>query len=167
MFTKQELLQLYTDQDLSSGQISEIKGCCRATVLTYLKKFEIPRRSPGHKPGERSANWRGGRRKHNGYVYIWMPQHPRNKGNYIAEHIVVMEQHVGRRLKSTEVVHHRNRKRDDNRIENLKLFSDHAEHLRAHWKLREEPSTELGKMLRDLYELGETWDIIAAQIGNL
>ena len=46
-------------------------------------------------------------------------------------HRWVMEQHLGRKLKPGEFVHHKNRKKDDNRIENLEVVT-HAEHMAEH-----------------------------------
>jgi hypothetical protein len=48
------------------------------------------------------------------------------------EHRVLMAQHLGRSLLPTEVVHHRNEVKDDNRLENLRLFENTAAHTAYH-----------------------------------
>ena len=67
-----------------------------------------------------------------GYISIYFPDHPKsNKDGMIMEHDLVMECFIGRWLKSNEVVHHINKIRNDNRIENLQLMTK-KEHARFH-----------------------------------
>ena len=86
------------------------------------------------KPKEKPANWKGGKKKHScGYILIKNWYHPYcDKNGYIHEHRLVLEKHLKRFLLPKEVAHHINGIRDDNRIENLMLFSSSSAHIRFH-----------------------------------
>lgn len=91
-------------------------------------KLNIPDRQ-----GEQSPSWKGGRYRANGYIYVYAPNHPHaTKMGYVREHRLEMEKHLNRRLKRSEVVHHVNGARDDNRIENLMLFENQKAHMEHH-----------------------------------
>lgn len=67
---------------------------------------------------------RGLRVNGDGYVFRRVPSHPdANVNGYVAEHRLVMETLLGRRLRKHETVHHINGRRDDNRAENLELWT--------------------------------------------
>lgn len=87
--------------------------------------------------GKKHWKWNDGRTLKNGYWLILSPNHPyKNARDYVYEHRLVMEKKLGRYLKSSEIVHHINGIRTDNRIKNLFLTST-TEHPidRFKWKL--------------------------------
>lgn len=88
---------------LSSGKTISC-GC-------ILKEAWVSRFGPDY------PYWKGGRYlTRDGYVQTSSGK------NKIAEHRLIMERHLGRKLSKTETVHHKNGKRADNRLDNLELW---------------------------------------------
>lgn len=114
------------------GEIARRFGVTSNTLHKYLKPYGI-----------KTDNFhKGFVQKASGYILIFQKDHPRaNKKGYVGEHILVMEQSLGRFLDDTEIVHHINKNKSDNRIENLKLM-DIYRHKQMH-SLEEKKSINL------------------------
>ncbi len=83
-------------------------------------------KNPNFFKRENNGHWTGGRIKRRGYIHLHAPNHPACQGNtrkYVLEHRLVMEKYLGRYLKSYESIHHINGIKDDNRLENLELWT--------------------------------------------
>src|SRR3990167_1213822 len=68
---------------------------------------------------EQHPNWNGGRTINcAGYIQIYLPIHLYCSGKgYVFEHRLVMEKKLGHYLTRSEIIHHINGNRQDNRIE--------------------------------------------------
>jgi HNH endonuclease len=65
----------------------------------------------------------------NGYVIVRVEDHPRaDAWGYVPEHVLVVEQVLGRFLFTPVQIHHVNRNRKDNRPANLVVCPDDAYH---------------------------------------
>jgi len=88
------------------------------------KKLGISRRYNGREvKGKKKHIWGSGYITNHGYRMI-SKKHPNSsKRGQILEHVYIMSEHLGRPLEKHETVHHKNGIRDDNRLENLELWS--------------------------------------------
>lgn len=69
----------------------------------------------------------------NGYVFIYMPEHPKAFSNgCVYEHILIAEKILGRYLNEKEIVHHKDKKRFNNNPDNLMIFRTDSDHARFH-----------------------------------
>lgn len=103
------------------------KHPCRRCGAPVDKRAEVCRQCWGAEHvGVNAANWKGGRvtKTAHGYVLIRVNHHPKatKTSPYVREHVVVMEQVLGRYLLPGETVHHKNGVKHDNRPENLELW---------------------------------------------
>jgi hypothetical protein len=76
--------------------------------LAEIEPRQIAKRGEGHL-------------KPDGYRKVW----DKTQKRVIPYHHKVMQEHLGRPIREDESVHHRNGNRDDNRIENLELWTGH------------------------------------------
>ena len=82
------------------------------------------------------------------------------EGRTVLEHRLIMERHLGRALRSEEVVHHVNGDRTDNRIENLRVIENSSTHIREHGRERWD-TTEAVRLLNE----GFTFNDVAKMLG--
>lgn len=86
----------------------------------------------GQKTGPQRGRIYARRIDKDGYIRVYARLHQLADGRLmIFEHVMLMERGLGRRLHSTEVVHHINHNRSDNRMENLQLMT-RSDHCRLH-----------------------------------
>ena len=88
--------------------------------------------------------WRGERLiQKEGYIFILDRNHPyADISGRVKEERLMIEKHLGRYLFLGEVVHHKNGNKQDNRIENLEVFSSKSEHTAFHNKNVSEKTRE-------------------------
>lgn len=98
--------------------------------LSELHKRNIAKSMLGKHSGRDNPSWKGGLvTSSSGYVLIHRPGNPMsNISGYVLRSRLVMSKHLGRILKPSEEIHHRNGIKNDDRLENLRLFNSKAYH---------------------------------------
>lgn len=101
-----------------SNYKSAVKFCSRSCANHFHSGF-------------RNGAWKGGRINRGGYIAVASAKHPLARKGYVLEHRLVIEKKLGRYLKPSEIVHHKNGIKTDNRSGNLELM-DTSEHATMH-----------------------------------
>lgn len=127
---------------LSKNGWAKQKLCSRKCRSKFLMRTLLK--------GENNPRWNGGRgATSNGYIeVISPPECSKNTRGRILEHRKIMEEHLKRKLLPTEVVHHINHNKQDNRMENLELIVSNSEHIKRH-RLSEESRKKISLALKD------------------
>ena len=73
--------------------------------------------------GDKAPSWKGGIIYKRGYVFIYNPTHPHHDQEYVKRSRLEMEKKIGRYLESSDIIHHINGIKDDDRIENLCILT--------------------------------------------
>lgn len=145
-------MQLVYQKQLPFKEVAEIINVSVSSLIDFRRRHNLPPRGwangiPPRKDskmckdlikklsnlarkrtGEKNPYWKGGQYINSqGYKMIRI-----KTNNYIREHRYIMEQFLKRSLERTEVVHHKNGNKIDNRIENLQILT-RKEHLRLHY----------------------------------
>lgn len=144
-----QLIELY-ESGKNIGECSRLMKTSRKTVRDYLKANGIRIRPQSETLKYGLDNPRAKERIVSEYIYIHAPDHPHACNRRILEHRFVMEQHIGRYLLPTEVVHHKDKNKHNNAIENLQLFATNGEHLAFELKGQTPKWSEDGKARIDV-----------------
>ena len=125
--------------DYCGNEVKHNPWHIRRSIQHFCSKKCMGKWNSKNRLGNKSPRWIRGYTTDGRYKYLSI------KGRFIAEHRYVMEQNLGRKLKTTEHVHHINHDRFDNRISNLEIFN-WLSHIHHHAELQATPSKTPWKM---------------------
>lgn len=127
--TNKELMEMFPKRSFLS-----IYKKAKTFKLSKDKDVKFMDRSNSQPKGSEHYNWKNGKkRNYKGYILVSRPGHKRaDPKGYVMEHIVAFEEATGVEVPKNCCVHHINRNKQDNRVENLCLMTMQAHTLLHH-----------------------------------
>jgi len=118
---------------MAAQQIAEKYSVYKQSILNSLKRSSIDRRKDWKRAsGDKSGSWKGGIRMVKGYRHIFRPGHwLARKDGWVAEHRLLKEKEITNR---SQVVHHDDGNKINNKIENLVIYDNNGVHRSKHSK---------------------------------
>ena len=131
VFSREEIETMVelAQQQVSHAEIGRRFGTSQCKVSRLLEKENIVSSRGRSRRRENHGSWKGGRIKMaQGYMAVLIDADDemasmRLHNGYVLEHRLVMARSLGRPLTKNENVHHINGIKDDNRLENLELWT--------------------------------------------
>ena len=146
-FTEDELYECYVNRGMTQKECGQYLGVSQKVIWLAMRKMGVPARKACKRDqrGSKNSSWVGGRIlmavggksrvSKSGYYYVKRPEHPNaDRKGYVAEHIMVASERIGRPLRAREMVHHIDMDKHNNDPANLAVC-DAATHANWHRQL--------------------------------
>lgn len=125
--------QMYVDRDMTIEEIAAAMNSGDAIVRRALSQANVSMRPFGPREHKKTKPHLPFVLDGQGYRLVMRPDHPKASAKgYIQQHVLVMEQKLGRRLVGKEEVHHDDENKGNNHPDNLILMKSRGDHIRHH-----------------------------------
>ena len=128
----------YKDKKPREPRYHIICGGCNNEFLSFYKRRKYcSNKCAGISRKGNLSSFKNGETicKRSGYISKFIRGNKNEKGKYIREHRYKIEQDIGRKLESNEIVHHIDFNTQNNDLSNLYLCASRSEHLTIHKEL--------------------------------